>query len=143
MTAEALTYSCSGLPSESACVFSPASTTTSATPTVSITTTAPTSGQLRMPLSRGKGIFYAMLLPGFFGIVFTLGSRKRVARGVRLLSFVVLLGFSTMWLASCGGGSGGSSGNPGTPQGTYTITIGAQTAAHTQGTAGTISLTVN
>jgi subtilase family serine protease len=148
VTAVAITYSCSGLPSESACVFSPASPTTAATVTVSITTTAPTSGQLRKPLDRGNHIFYAMLLPGLFGIVFTMGSRKtagsgkRAARVLRLLSFIVVLGFSTMWLASCGGGSSGGGGNPGTPAGTYSITINS-TAGTTQGTAGTISLTVS
>lgn len=148
VTAVAITYSCAGLPSESACVFSPASPTTATTVMVSITTTAPTSGQLRNPLDRGNHIFYAMLLPGLFGIVFTMGSRKtagarkRAARVVRLLSFIVVLGFSTMWLASCGGGSSGGGGNPGTPAGTYSITINS-TAGTTQGTAGTISLTVS
>jgi subtilase family serine protease len=105
-TAESLTYSCSGLPSEATCVFSPTSPTSSATVTVSITTTAPTA-QLRAPLGHGNRIFYAMLLPGLVGIFLTVGSRKRAARGVRLLSFIVVLGLSTMWLVTCGGGSGG------------------------------------
>jgi hypothetical protein len=149
VTALALTYSCSGLPSESACVFSPSGATTAATVTVSITTTAPTSGQLRKPLDRGNRILYAIVLPGLFGVIFTLGSskttvsKKRAARVVRLLSFIVVLGFSTMWLASCGGSSGGGGGgNPGTPAGTYPITINSTTGT-TQGTAGTITLTVS
>ncbi len=149
VTAVALTYSCSGLPSESACVFSPSGATTAATLTVSITTTAPTSGQLRKPLDRGNRILYAIVLPGLFGVIFTLGSskttvsKKRAARVVRLLSFIVVLGFSTMWLASCGGSSGGGGGgNPGTPAGTYPITINSTTGT-TQGTAGTITLTVS
>jgi subtilase family serine protease len=149
VTAVPITYSCSGLPSESACVFSPSGATTSTTIMVSITTTAPTSGQLRKPLDRGNHILYATLIPGIFGIVFALGSRKsmgskkRTARVVRLLSFIVVLGFSTMWLASCGGSSGGGGGgNPGTPAGTYPITINSTTGT-TQGTAGTITLTVS
>ncbi len=142
-TAEALTYSCSHLPSEAACVFSPSATTNSSTPTVSITTTAPTSGRLRAPLGHGNGILYAMLLPGLVGIFLTFGSRKSRTRSLRLLSFVVVLGLSTIWLASCGGGSGGSStGNPGTPQGMYTITVNATTGT-VQGTAATVMLTVN
>ena len=141
-TAEPLTYSCSGLPSEATCSFSPTSPTSSATVMVSITTTAPTA-QLRAPLGHGNRIFYAMLLPGLFGIFLTVGSRKRAARGVRLLSFIVVLGLSTMWLVACGGGSGGGgSSNPGTPQGTYTITINATTGT-VQGTAATVTLTVN
>jgi hypothetical protein len=71
-------------------------------------------------------IFYAALLPGVLGIMFTAGSRKRSLRGMRLLGLIVALGFSTLWLGSCGGGGGGNS-NPGTPTGTYTITINATT----------------
>ncbi|MGC2533785.1 MAG: hypothetical protein WA424_12620, partial [Candidatus Sulfotelmatobacter sp.] len=78
------------------------------------------------PLDRGSRIFYAMLLPGLFGIVFAAGSRTR---GARLLSLIVVLGFSTLWLGSCGGGGGGTTipPNPGTPAGTYVVTIGATT----------------
>ena len=41
----------------------------------------------------GSNIFYALLLPGLFGIVFAAGSRTRTAR---LLSLIVVLGFSTL-----------------------------------------------
>jgi hypothetical protein len=114
---------------------------------VSIATTAPTTGQLHPPLGRSQQIFYAMLLPGLVGIVFAAGSKKRAARGLRLLGFIVVLGVSTMWLASCGGGSGGGGGgqsNPGTPQGTYPISVNATTAGGTAATTtASISLTVN
>ena len=139
-TAAPLTYSCLGLPSGATCVFSPPSPTSLATVMVSITTMAPTA-QLRAPLGRGNRIFYAMLLPGLFGIFLTAGSRKRTARGVRILSFIVVLGLSTMWLASCGGSSSGS-GNTGTPPGFYPITIKATTGT-VQGTAATVNLTVS
>ncbi|HKM85625.1 MAG TPA: protease pro-enzyme activation domain-containing protein [Terriglobales bacterium] len=143
-TAEALTYSCSGLPSEAACVFNPTTATTSATVTVSITTTAPTSGRLRAPLGHGNGIRYAMLLPGLVGIFFAFGSRKSRTRSLRLLSLLVALGLSTIWLAACGGGSGGgSTGNPGTPQGMYTITVNATTGTIPATTPATVMLTVN
>jgi hypothetical protein len=84
-----------------------------------------------------------MLIPGLFGVVYTMGSKKRVARGVRLLSFIVVLSLSTIWLASCGGGSSTNPGIPGTPPGTYSVTVNAQTEQGVHGTAGTISLTVN
>jgi hypothetical protein len=44
---------------------------------------------------------------------------------MRFLGLVLVLGFSTLWLASCGGGNSSSSGNsnPGTPKGSYTITV--------------------
>jgi hypothetical protein len=94
-------------------------------------------------------MLYAMLVPGLFGIIFAVGSRKstgstkRAARVLRLLSFILVLGFSTLWLASCGGGGGGGGGgNPGTPAGTYSITV-TGAAGPTSGTAGTISLTVS
>jgi hypothetical protein len=73
-----------------------------------------------------KSIFYALLLPGLFGIVFVAGARTR---GLRLLSLIVILGFSTLWVASCGGGGSSNTNpaNPGTPNGNYTITVGATT----------------
>ncbi len=140
-TALPLTYSCSGTPSlataEISCQFSPSNgQSVSATAvTLNLVTTAPTSGQLRPSLGRGSRIFYAMLLPGLFGIVFAAGSR---ARGLRLLSLIVVLGFSTLWLGSCGGSGGGGTTvppNPGTPAGSYMVTISATT------TGGANSLT--
>ena len=49
---------------------------------------------------------------------------------MRLLGLIVVLGFSTLWLGSCGGSGGGGNTvppNPGTPAGTYTVTINATT----------------
>lgn len=139
-TALPLTYSCSGLPSESTCTFSPGNgqAISQTALTLNIATTASTS-QLRPPLGHGSRIFYAMLLPGLFGIVFAGGSRSRA---VRLLGLIVVLGFSTLWLGSCGGSSS-SQNNPGTPAGTYTVTVNATTGAPTGGTALTGSFTVN
>ena len=124
-----LTYTCSGSPAlaaaEISCQFSPgAGQPTNATAiTVNLATTAPTA-QLCPPFG-GSRIFYALLLPGLFGVVFAAGSRTR---GLRLLSLIVVLGFSTLWLSACGGGSTNTSlTNPGTPKGTYTITVSATT----------------
>jgi hypothetical protein len=93
-------------------------------------------------------LFYAAFLPGLFGIMFTVGSRKRSLRGMRLLGLIVVLGFSTLWLASCGGSSSGGGGNsdPGTPKGTSTVTINAATSGAAPITASpvlTITLTVD
>ena len=130
-TAVPLTYTCSGSPSlataEISCQISPGGSnqpTNATAVTVTLQTTAPTT-QLRPPLG-GSRIFYALLLPGLFGVVFVAGSRPR---GLRLLSLIVVLGFSTLWLGSCGGGGGTntSPANPGTPAGTYTVTISATT----------------
>jgi len=129
-TALQLTYSCTGSPSlataEISCQISPGNgqPTNATAVTVSLVTTAPTA-LLRPPLG-GSRIFYALLLPGLFGVVFFAGSRTR---GLRLLSLIVVLAFSTLWLGSCGGGSSTNTNpkNPGTPTGTYTVTIGATT----------------
>ncbi len=132
-TALPLTYSCSGTPSLTtaliSCQWSPSNgqSVTAAGVTLNLVTTPPTTGQLRPPLERGSRIFYAMLLPGLFGIVFAAGSRTR---GVRLLSLIVVLAFSTLWLGSCGGSGGGGTKtvtNPGTPAGSYVVTINATT----------------
>jgi hypothetical protein len=125
-TALPLSYSCSGLPSESTCNFSPGSPSSSASVSFTIKTTAPTA-ELRRPLDGGARIFYAVLLPGLFGIMFTVGSRKRSLRGMRLLGLIVVLGFSTLWLSSCSGSSGSGNSNPGTPKGTSTVTLNATT----------------
>lgn len=144
-TALQLTYSCTGSPAlaaaEISCQLSPGniSTPTNATAvTVTLTTTAPTA-QLR-PLG-GSRIFFALLLPGLFGIVFVAGSRTR---GLRLLTLIVVLGFSTLWLGSCGGSSSSNTSpkNPGTPTGTYTVTISATTGGASPVTNSNVPFTI-
>jgi subtilase family serine protease len=120
-----VTFTCSDSASESTC-NGPTGPTTSLSVNFAVTTTLATS-ELRRPADRGVKIFYAALLPGLLGIVFTLGSRKRSTRGMRVLGLIMVLGFSTVWLGSCGGTSGTTIKNPGTPKGNYTITINATT----------------
>lgn len=86
-----------------------------------ITTTLPTAAALQHS-NRGTRIFYASLLPGLLGIVVAAGSR-RSQRAMRLVSLIIILGFSTLWLGSCGGTSNKNSANAGTPKGTYAITV--------------------
>jgi subtilase family serine protease len=132
----ALTFSCSGLPSESTCTFSPPGATTQTMVTLNIATTAPTA-QLRSPFGRSSRLFYAVLLPGVFGMV--VRSRKRVP----LFYLIVVLSFSTLWLAACGGSSS-SNKNPGTPKGSYTVKISATTAGSSSvGNSTQVTLTVN
>jgi hypothetical protein len=145
-----LTYSCTGNPTESTCQFSPGSnsTPTSATSVVLSILTTPASGELRPPLGRTRRFLYAALLPGLFGLVLLGGSRKRAARGARLLGLILMLGFSTLWLGACGGssssGSGGGGGNSGTPAGTYTVVVNATTGGTSPVTSSvSIPLTVN
>jgi hypothetical protein len=118
-----VTFSCADTATESHCSVSPTSSATQTT--LNITTTAP-SAQLRPPFGRGTRIFYAAMLPGLLGIMFTMGSRRRSLRGARLLGLIFLLGFSTLWLGSCSGSNGGTK-DSGTPPGTYSITVSATT----------------
>jgi subtilase family serine protease len=145
-TALPVTYTCvqSSLPSEASCSFSPTggNSVSATSVALSITTSAPT-GQLRSPLGRGSQIFYALLLPGLFGMVFAAGSRTR---GARLLGLIVVLGVSTLWLGACGGGNTNSSQkNGGTPAGTYSVIVNATTggAAPINAAPLTITLTVS
>jgi hypothetical protein len=106
-----------------------------------ITTTAPT-GALRRPFDRQQ-IFYAALLPGLVGIMFTFSSRKRALKGVRMLGLIMVLGFSTLWLGSCGGNNSSQS-NPGTPPGSYSITINAESGSgEVPGATGTVMVTLD
>ena len=131
-----VTYTCSLPASEASCSVTP-SPTSVINPTVTIMTTAPTA-KLHSPLMRETQFVYAMLLPGVLGIVFLAGSKRR---GVRMLSLIIVLGCSTLWVSSCGGGGGQK--NPGTPAGSYTVTVNATTGGSAPITASTsIALTV-
>lgn len=116
-----VTYTCSDSISESTCT-GPATAIPSTQPaSFSITTKAPIA-RLDRPFDHGEKIFYAVLLPGLLGIVFVAGSGKRPARSVRFLGLMLTLGFSTLWMSSCGGSSH-TLKDPGTPAGTYSITV--------------------
>jgi hypothetical protein len=120
-----VSYSCTGLPSEATCNFPTAATGGMLT----ISTTAPSSRLDKDPFGRHSGIFYALLLPGFLGLVVSASNRKRRRFGIRLLCLIAVLALSTLWMPACGGSSKPS--NPGTPAGTSTVTV---TAATTMGT---------
>ncbi|MGA8441021.1 MAG: protease pro-enzyme activation domain-containing protein [Candidatus Sulfotelmatobacter sp.] len=143
-TALPVTYTClqSSIPSEATCTFSPGlgSAVSATSLTLSIATTAPTA-ELRSPLGHGSHIFYALLLPGLFGIVF--GARSR-NRGARLLGLLLVLGFSTLGLGSCGSSNSSSGGqsNPGTPAGSYTVVVNAATLGPNTLTATPLKITL-
>jgi subtilase family serine protease len=123
----AVTYSCSepATLTESTCM-GPVGAISASTPASFLITTTAATGKLQRPFERTR-IFYAVLLPGLLGIVFTFGSSRRSRSGMRMLGMIMVLGFSTLWLGSCSGSNGGNNSNPGTPKGSYTITINATT----------------
>jgi len=137
-----VTYTCTDPASESTCM-APTGATATTTPQFTITTSHPSSAR-NAPFSRGGRIFYAALLPGLLGIMFTAGSRKRSLRGMRLMGLIVALGFSTLWLGACSGSNGGGNSNQGTPKGPYSMTVNATTGGANPVTAtATINVTVD
>ena len=123
-----VSFSCSGLPGGAACSFNPPSVTVTgntASTTMTITTTARSSGSLRQ--SNGKQLpLYAILLPipglALFGAGF--GSRRRNRKLIACLFGAMLLSLLLLQVACGGGGSGSGGGSTGgTPSGTYTVIV--------------------
>ena len=135
-----IVFSCND-PAPSSTCTAPPSTNTTGQASFSISTALP-SASLRMPSEPPSRIFYAVLLPGLFGIVLVAGSRRgskqRTVRGARFLGLIVILAGSTLWLASCGGSSKSGTSNPGTTPGSYTITVTGTSGATTSSTSFTL-----
>jgi hypothetical protein len=127
----AVTLACSaGLPALTSCAFSANPVAAGGSSTLTITTTAPSVSQMRRPATRDAAPLYAFwfALPGIAGIVVA-GMAPKRNRG-KLLGIVSLLLVTGMLatLPACGGGGGGNSTTPplpkpGTPAGTYNITV--------------------
>ena len=61
---------------------------------------------------------------------------------MRMLALIGVLGFSTLWMGACGGGS--KPKDPGTPKGNYTLTIKGTTSGSSPASGSTtIQLQVN
>jgi hypothetical protein len=127
--------SCTGLPSESSCSFSPATITGNGSTTLTVLTTAPSS---LVPASRHIDIGSWRKTPGalrfiLFGFaLLTLGVRAR-RRGWNLAGTVLVLALLVV-NAACGGGGAGGLRNPGTPMvqnQTVTVTATSGTTTHT------------
>ncbi len=138
----AVTFTCSGLPAEASCSFSPATVTpngtAAASTTLTILTTAP-SAQVRRHFVALSGWTGSTLAAGLL-LIPLLYKKRRLGWMLVLLGAVTMLG-----LSSCGGsGNSSSSSNSGTPAGSSTVTImavsGAGSGALSQSTSVTLTV---
>ena len=133
---KAVSLACTGAPSKATCTVSPASVTLDGTNpanvTVNVTTTAASlaaPGPNAGPPPPGPFLLHewwiALLLLLMMGVLAMAFSERR--RRVPLMAGAVLL--AAIAVGCGGGGSGGGGGttvtNPGTPKGTYTLTVTA------------------
>jgi Pro-kumamolisin, activation domain/Bacterial Ig-like domain (group 3) len=135
-----INLACAGAPSEATCTISPSSVKTtgiagSTTATVSITTQAATTSALYR--RQTKYLLAQWLGAGLiFSFVLTRGKQRRLP-GIFLLLILALVVVGP----SCGGGGGGSSTppppppNPGTPTGSYNMTVTATSGSMVSQTA--------
>jgi hypothetical protein len=126
---QAVVLTCSGAPSEATCSISPSSMTlsgsnaTNSTVTVATTasSTAAPGGHTDLPTSRLGGPVLLLLL-WLLALALSLGVAERQRARLILTGIAALV---VIW-AACGSGGGtgrGGGGNPGTPHGTYTLTL--------------------
>ena len=126
------------------CSISPDSVSPGTPATLTVTTTAPTRAFYS---SAGPRFFYAMWLP----LMAWAGVRARDQQRKRRVTSMVLLGcllfISVFFQVACGGGSssnnnGGGARSPGTPAGTYSITVNGVDASGNLQHSTTATLTV-
>ncbi len=117
------------LPSEATCIFTPTSVGQAAGPAMvnlTITTTAPSVAPplaRRGPWNKPMGLLLWVLAALLsFGLLAVPRAARRLRHALTVLLLVVLSGLAV----SCGGGGGGGGGNPGTPLGTFTVTVQVQ-----------------
>jgi len=120
----------------------------SATPgapgTLTVSTTAASALLQHPQTGNASRVFFAMFLPigGMALLSFGFAGPRRKKLFSTLL-FCLALG-ALFLLPACGGSSSKTGGNPGTPAGTYTITVsGTATGASQTGTSPSLMLTVN
>jgi len=115
--------SCSGLPSESICGFSPATVLGVGWTNLSVSTAAPHSSAALAGDPGGRLLLSALIMP--FAAVLLIGTRR--CHTWRTLALGLVLGVLFIGLGCGGGSSGSGSGptDPGTPAGTYTVTVTA------------------
>lgn len=131
-----VTYACAGLPPLTTCSFDPPTITAgsgASSVVVSVRTTAPIA--LAPPPGKLLPLYaYWLVLVGIAGSAASAKVKRQRVFSAVVSSILLLL---ALLMFGCGGGSGnggGGGGQPGTPAGTYTITVQAVSGplAHSQ-----------
>ena len=126
---DTVTLSCSGLPPESSCTFSPPTFVPGANPTnsaLTVSTTGPSAALHRV--AGGRPFFFAFALPLLGLSLAGIGRHRRLGYFGGMLVIVFFL-----VLPGCGSGGAGYK-NSGTPPGQYTFTVTAATPSLTHTT---------
>lgn len=131
---QTVALSCSGAPSQSTCSLASGSVVLNGSNPASVAVTVTTAGpsaSLLQPLGLprgGRGLALWLALSGLPGLVLLANlnrsCRKRQRRLLSGLAILCVLSIGIIWSA-CGGGRSttGTTGNPGTPAGTYNLTV--------------------
>ena len=149
---QAVTFACSGAPSEATCSVTPGSVTlngsTASSVSVMVTTTAP--GVVTMwtgPGAQPSGQpYYLSALFALSGLMmlarFAIDKRRRAFFSAASLSLALSLIF-VLLTAACGGGHGSTGpSNPGTASGTYTLSVSGSVALGSSSLTRNLSLTL-
>jgi hypothetical protein len=139
---QAVTFACSGLPSNATCSFAPANVTptgtSAATTTLTLNTTSTTARLVQdipSKLSGSRTVALGFALLGLTGLA---ASRRRLQRLLRSAPLLCLFALCSLGLLSALAGCGGSS--PKTGATTSTITVTATAGSLTQNATFTLTI---
>jgi hypothetical protein len=130
-----VSLSCEGLPVNTTCTFTPVSVQASCTSTSGVQTCTPVNSAMQIQTLAPSPKLAAFVFPALFGLV-GLGACKRRAWRNMLLGVVALAG--ALGMSACSERYNylhhGPPGNPGTPAGTYAVTVEAQSSTGSETT---------